>query len=274
MSLMTMLLKTAGVLLALYALVVLAAWLGQRRLMYAPDATRYQPSAMGLQGVTEHEVAAPDGVRLVLWKLAPKKGQPTLLYFHGNAGGLGSRADRFARYAQVGLGLVMMSYRGYSGSGGQPSEANNVADAKLVYDRLVKEGVDPKDIYLYGESLGSGVAVQLAVARRVAGLILDAPYSSMVAMAQKTYPFLPVRPLIADRYESDRHIAEVKAPVLVMHGEQDELIPVSMGRDLHAAAANPKDLVIFPAGKHTDLDQHGAVEAVVRWIERLRVAAR
>lgn len=270
---MTILLKTVGFLAALYVLVVLAAWLGQRRLMYAPDPTRYRPETVGLTGVREEDVATPDGARLVVWHLRSAPGKPTILYFHGNAGGLASRADRFLRYGATGLGLTMMSYRGYSGGSGQPSEAANVADAILVYDRLVAAGVAAKDLYLYGESLGSGVAVQLAAKRPVAGVILDAPYSSMVAMAAHTYPFLPVRPLLVDRYESDRHIQDVKAPLLVLHGAEDELIPVAMGRALHAAAPHPKDIVVFPRGKHTDLDDHGAVDAVVAWIGKQRRTA-
>ncbi len=269
-----MLFKAAGILVAIYALIVLAAWLGQRKLMYAPDATRYPPASVGLATVVEQELVAPDGARLVLWRLAARVGEPTLLYFHGNAGGLASRAERFKRYQATGLGLTMLSYRGYSGSTGQPSEANNLGDAVLAYDQLVKDGVAWADIYLYGESLGSGVAVQLAGLRPVSGLILDAPYSSMLDMAARTYPFLPVRPLLADRYESIRHIARIKAPVLVLHGAQDELIPVAMGRALHAAAITPKELVIFPHGRHTDLDQHGAVDAVVRWIKGVRVNAQ
>ncbi|MFM9943097.1 MAG: alpha/beta hydrolase [Hyphomicrobiaceae bacterium] len=267
---MTMLYKMAGVVLALYALIVLAAWLGQRRLMYAPDPTRYAPASVGLTDVTERELLTPDGARLVLWHLPPRPDAPTLLYFHGNAGGLASRADRFKRYRATGFGLTMLSYRGYSGSTGQPTEANNLADAALVFDMLVKDGVAPADIVLYGESLGSGVAVQLAAARPAAGVILDAPYSSMLDMAARTYPFLPVRPLLADRYESIRHITRITAPILVLHGAEDELIPVAMGRALHAAASLPKELVIFPNGRHTDLDQHGAVETVVRWVRALR----
>lgn len=263
---MKILMLAAGLILALYVLVVVAAWLGQRRLMYVPDAGRYSPASVGLVGVSEQEIVAPDGARLVLWRIAPQPGRPTILYFLGNAGGLATRADRFRRYLATGLGLTMMSYRGYSGSTGSPSEANNVADAVLSYDMLIRENLKPADIFLYGESLGSGVAVQLATVREVGGVILDAPYSSMVDMAALTYPFLPVRPLLADRYESNLHIAKVSAPVLVLHGGEDELIPVAMGRRLHAVANEPKELIVFPKGRHTDLDEHGAVEHVVRWI--------
>ncbi len=273
LDLMPLLTKTAAALVALYVLVVLAAWLGQRKLIYVPDTTRYAPARYGLHDVVERELAMPDGARLVAWYSMPLPGQPTLLYFHGNAGGLHSRAERIKRYATRGVGVFMTSYRGYSGSSGSPSEAANVADAIEAYDTLVRDGVRPADIVLYGESLGSGVALQVAAQRPVSGVILDAPYTSMVAMAQRTYPILPVRALLADRYESDRHIVRLKVPLLVLHGAQDELIPVTMGQALHAAATGPKQLVVFPKGGHSDLDSHGAVDAVMRWLQTTRIAA-
>jgi uncharacterized protein len=272
LDLMPLLTKSAGTLLALYLVVVFAVWLGQRKLLYVPDPIRYAPGKHGLPEVDEWHIARPDGAVIVTWHAKPRAGQPTLLYFHGNAGGLLSRADRIQRYAERGIGVLMMSYRGYSGSTGSPSETANVSDAIAVYDSLVGSGVRPSDIVLYGESLGSGVALQVAAQRPVAGVILDAPYTSMVAMAQRTYPILPVRPLLADRYESDRHIARLKAPLLILHGAKDELIPVAMGRSLHAAATVPKELVVFPEGGHSDLDQHGAVAAVTRWLQKVRVA--
>lgn len=263
---MPMLVNFAGMVGAAYLLVVAAAWLGQRHLMYVPDRTRVAPASAGLQAVAEEAIDTPDGARLIAWSSPARGDQPTLLYFHGNAGNLAGRAARFNRYQALGFGLLMMSYRGFSGSTGRPSEAANVADARLAYDKLVKSGVPPGKIVLYGESLGSGVAVQLASALPVGAIVLDAPYTSVIEMASLTYPYLPVRPLLLDRYESDRHIARVKAPLLVLHGERDAVIPVRMGRTLHAAAMEPKKLALFPDGGHVDLDDHGAVAVVVDWL--------
>jgi hypothetical protein len=263
---MSLIAQGAGLGLALYAVVVLAAWLGQRHLMYVPDRTRVAPAAIGLAGVSEIELATPDGAQLVAWRSAAAPGRPTLLYFHGNAGNLAGRADRLARYRRQGFGVLMMSWRGYSGGTGRPSEANNVADARLAYERLLAEGVPAQQIVLYGESLGSGVAVQLAAEREVGAVVLDAPYTSIVDVALRTYPYLPVRPLLADRYESNQFIGQVRAPVLILHGERDAVIPASMGRALFAAAPGPKQLMLFPDGGHVDLDEHGATEAVGRWI--------
>lgn len=264
-----MLAKAAVTIVALYVLLVFVAWLGQRRLIYVPNPTRYAPAAAGLAQADERELATPDGARLVTWRIGAKPGQPTILYFHGNGGGLVNRAARAARYAALGYGILMMSYRGYSGSTGSPSEAANLADAKLAYDTLIAEGIKSQDIVIYGESLGTGVAVQVAAENPALALILDAPYTSMADMAQRRFPILPVRPLLADRYESTRFIGQVRMPVLVLHGADDELIPVAMGRAIFALANEPKKLAIFEQGHHTDLDQHGAVEAVSGWIATL-----
>lgn len=264
---MPLLLNLAGMSAALYVLVVAAAWMGQRHLMYIPNATRVAPASLGLAGAVEQVLEAPDGARLVAWRAPAKNGRPTILYFHGNAGNLAGRADRFARYQALGFGLLMMSWRGYSGSTGKPTEASNVADARLAYDTLVAAGVSPKDIVLYGESLGSGVAVQLAAERPVGAIVLDAPYTSIVDVALLSYPYLPVRPLLLDRYESEQHIKRVTAPVLVLHGERDAVIPARMGKDLYRIAPEPKRLVLFPDGGHVDLDNYGAVDVVNTWLE-------
>lgn len=264
--------KIGMTLLAAYAFIVLAAWLGQRRLMYLPSGPRVAPAAAGLPDVKEIEIATPDGARVVGWRLVAREGQPTLLYFHGNAGGLVNRALRARRYRDLGYGFLIMSYRGFSGSTGSPSEAANIADARLAYEKLIADGVKPADIVLYGESLGSGIAVQLAAEKPVGAVVLDAPYTSMIDMAAKAYPFLPVRPLLADRYESRRYITRVSAPVLILHGKRDRIIPVSMGEALHALAREPKRLVVFPEGGHVDLDDFGAVEAVRAFVAEMRKA--
>lgn len=256
---------------AAYGLVVLTAYLVQRRLMYLPDPTRVPPASVGLVGVEEQMLATPDGEHLVVWRAAAKPGMPTILYFHGNAGGLASRAERISAFQGEGWGVAMMAYRGYSGSTGTPTEANNVADAKTAYDWLVKSGVDPDRIVVYGESLGSGVAVQLAVARKVRALILDSPYTSTSDVAVLSYPFLPVRLLLQDRYESSRYIAQLTAPLLVMHGELDRVIPVRMGRALFAKARGPKRLVIFPDGGHSNLFENGAMAAIRAWLKEQSV---
>jgi fermentation-respiration switch protein FrsA (DUF1100 family) len=268
---MSLLIKLAVGVLCVYVLVAFAAYYGQRRLMYFPDRTRVAPAQAGLASVEERLLRTPDGARLVVWYGKARQGRPTLLYFHGNGGGLVDRAPRIERFMAEGWGVYMMAYRSYSGSSGSPSETANVADARLAYGALALEGVEPRSIILYGESLGSGVAARIATERPVGGLILDAPYTSIVELAAQIYPYLPVRRLLLDRYETDKVIAQVKVPVLILHGEHDQVVPVAMGRALAGLANEPKRLATFPNGSHSDLYLNGnnAIDVVRDWVRGL-----
>jgi len=254
-------------LFAVYAIVAVAAFVLQRRLMYFPDPQRVSPASFNLPGVKERIIDAPDGARLISWFAKAAPGQPTILYFHGNAGNLASRAERIRRYVSRGYGVLFMSYRGYSGSTGSPSERNNVADAQLAYNALIADGIASDQIFVYGESLGSGVAVQLAAANEIAGLVLDAPYTSIVDVAALEYPYLPVRPFVFDRYETVRYLPGVTAPLLILHGEADRVIPVEMGRAVYNAANAPKEIVTFPRAGHSDHHIHGSYDEMFRWID-------
>lgn len=267
---MQLIIKLTAGLFVFYAAAAVAAFVLQRRLMYFPDPQRVSPASFNLPGVTERIMDAPDGTRLISWYAPAKPGQPTILYFHGNAGNLANRSERLRRFRARGYGVLFLSYRGYGGSTGSPSERANVADAKLAYDALIGDGVAADDIIVYGESLGSGVAVQLAATNEVGGLVLDAPYTTIVDVAARVYPYLPVRPFVFDRYETVRYLPRVKAPVLVMHGEQDRIIPVEMGKAVYAAANEPKEIVTFPRAGHSDHHLYGSYEELFRWIDALR----
>jgi fermentation-respiration switch protein FrsA (DUF1100 family) len=257
---------------AAYVLIGVAGYLAQRKLMYFPDSSRTSPAAVGLPEVEERVLKTPDGARVIAWYGKARPGQPTLLYFHGNGGSLAIRAERIRRFMAEGWGVYMMTYRGYGGGTGSPSEVNNVADARLAYGALVEEGVAPASIIAYGESLGTNIATRVAVERPVGGLILDAPYTAIVDVAAGAYPFLPVRYFLSDRYETNRYIARVKVPLLILHGERDPVIPVAMGKELYRLANEPKRIVLFPNGHHSDLyiDGNNAIEAVRKWVGELR----
>jgi fermentation-respiration switch protein FrsA (DUF1100 family) len=271
---MQLIIKAALALFALYALVAFAAFLFQRRLTYFPDPQRTSPVSFNLAGVEERIVATSDGEQLVTWFAPAAAGRPTILYYHGNAGNLANRSERVRRLVARGYGVLFMSYRGYSGSTGSPSEAANIADAKLAYDVLRKAGVAADDIIVYGESLGTGVAVQVAAEKQVGGLVLDAPYTSIVDVAEVSYPYLPVRPFMFDRYETMQYLPRVTAPLLVLHGERDRVVPVAMGKAVYAAANAPKEIATFPGAGHSDHHLHGSYEELFRWIETLRAQRR
>lgn len=253
------------------AYVILAAGMFamQRKLIYFPDPKRTMPADAALPDVTERVIETPDGEKIIAWYGKAKPHQPTLLYFHGNGGSLESRRERIAKYMARGRGVFMMAYRGYSGSTGSPSEAANVADAKLAYDTLIKDGVKADEIILYGESLGSGVAAQVAAEKPVRGLILDSPYTAVVDRAAEIYWWLPVRALVIDSYETRHFIKSVTAPLFILHGEIDDVVPTAMGRKVFELANEPKEMVVLPGAGHNNHWQFGSLEAINAWIDRL-----
>jgi len=269
---MQLILMLAAGLFAVYAVIGVAAFVLQRRLMYFPDPQRVSPASYNLPGVGERIIDTPDGARLISWYAKAASHQPTILYFHGNAGNLANRSERVRRYVTRGYGVLFLSYRGYGGSTGTPSERANVADAKRAYDTLIADGIAPDDIIVYGESLGSGVAVQLAADNDIGGLILDAPYTTIVDVAALAYPYLPVRPFMLDRYETMRYLPRVKTPLLVLHGEDDRVIPLDMGKAVYGAANAPKEIATFPGAGHSDHHLYGSYDEMFRWIEDLRRA--
>jgi len=247
-------------LVAVYAAICVAAYFGNRMYMYFPDPTRTAPADAGLNGIEEVEIAVSDGVTLVAWHAPARENEPTILYFHGNAANAANRAPKIETIRANGLGVFYLNNRGYGGSGGSPTEEDNVADAIAAYDHLTGLGVPADRIVAFGESLGSGQAVRLAAERPVAALVLEAPLTSTVDVARSTYFWLPLGLLITDKYDNEQNIRSVRAPVLVLHGEQDSVIPVEMGRRVYRAANEPKRIELFPHGTHDDLFDHGAWE--------------
>ena len=164
-----------------------------------------------------------------------------ILYFHGNAGGLDLRAERFRAIVKAGMGLLAIEYRGYASSTGSPSERGLKLDGEAAYAAAIASGVEPERIVVLGESLGSGVAVALAARYKVGALALDSPYSSIADVAAAAYWFVPVRALIRDPFRNDLLIGSVDAPVLMVHGTKDRVVPFRFGEKLFALASPPKE---------------------------------
>lgn len=246
--------------LALGALMFFA----QRALMYFPDRQRTPPAAAGLPQAQEVMLDTADGEKVIGWHVPPRDGKLVVIYFHGNGGALNLRVDRFQRIIAQGYGLLALSYRGYGGSTGSPTEAGLIADARAAYAFAVERY--PGRIALWGESLGTGVAVALAAEKPVTHLILDAPYTSTVDVAADLYWFLPVRLLMKDQYRSDLRIKQVKAPVLILHGDADTIIPIRYGERLLAMVPGEKRMVRFKDGWHVDLDRHGGADAALKFL--------
>lgn len=244
---------------ALYAVLVGAAYLGQRKLLYPAFGPALAAAEAGLPGFEDVVLATPDGERLAAWYRAPEPGRATVLYFHGNGGSLSLRRGRARLLAEGGRGLLMVTYRGYPGSTGQPTEAGLALDA-LTAHRWLGERVPAERVVLYGESLGTGVAVGLAAEQRFGGVILDAPFTSTADVAAGVFPFLPVRLLMRDQYRSEARIGRLRAPLLVLHGDRDGVVPFALGERLFRAAPEPKRLVRIAGGDHVGNLEAGLAE--------------
>lgn len=248
---------------AVYATMLGLLFVMQRDLMYPRNPARAAIAAADLPGVEETTLTTSDGETLVAWVAPPREGKPVLLFFHGNAGNFGrpARQARFKALTADGTGLFAVNYRGYGGSTGNPTEAGIQLDARAAYDAAVARFGEAR-LVGYGESLGTGVVLKLASEVALTAIILEAPYLSTAAVAQEVYPFVPIGLLMRDQFRSDRVIGQVRAPLLVLHGERDSVIPFAHGRALYDLANEPKRMVRFPGGDHEDLPVWGSLPAI------------
>jgi fermentation-respiration switch protein FrsA (DUF1100 family) len=249
-----------------YCAMVAFLYLAQRSFLYHPQPARISPAAAGLPGAEEAILETSDGERVIAWHIPPRGDKPVVIYFHGNGEVVASRLERHRNLTEAGNGLVALSYRGYMGSSGSPTEQGLLLDAEAAY-RFATARHPANPIVLWGHSLGSGVAVALAARHAVAKLILEAPFTSTVEVAAGLFPFVPVRWLMRDQFHSDQRIDAVRAPLLIMHGARDDVIPIRLGERLFELAHEPKRFVRFSDGGHDDLDRYGADAVAQGFIE-------
>lgn len=244
-----------------YASLCALLYFGQRSLMYFPDRTRTLPADAGLPQAVEEVLASADDAKVIVWHVPPRGDKPVVLYFHGNGGSLSYRVNRFRALTEDGTGLVALSYRGYGGSTGSPSEEGILADARAAYE-FAAARYPAGRIAVFGESLGTGVAVALAAEQPVGRVILESSFTSAADVGASAYFFVPVRLFMKDQFRSDERIGAVKAPVLVLHGERDTVVPIRFGERLFGMIRSEKRFVRFPAGGHVNLDPLGALREV------------
>jgi fermentation-respiration switch protein FrsA (DUF1100 family) len=249
-------------LLIAYVLLIVLMYAMQRILLFHPDKQTEAPQAYGLTDFDETFITTADGFKLQIWYRAANAGFPTIAYFHGNAHNISGRAGIYAALASKGFGVAALSYRGYGKSEGSPSEQGLYADAHAVMSFLKEKNITPDRAALYGESLGTGVAVQMATEYPVSMLILQAPYISVEDRASELYSFVPVKLMIKDKFRSIDKIKNVKAPLVIFHGERDNVIPVKHGRTIFEAASEPKQAFFLPNTNHNDFDS-GLISAHV-----------
>jgi uncharacterized protein len=255
--------------LAWVVIVLLAFWL-QRWLLYFPDPSPPNAALLRAAGMAEATAPTDDGLELRFWVRPPAAmGAPTVVLFHGNAGHHGHRLPALRPLMDAGYGAVLASYRGYGGNSGRPSEQGFLADAEAQMRVLAAQGIASEDVVLWGESLGTGVVTWLAARHKVRGVILQAPYTSIAELAQELYWYLPARWLVRDRFDNLERAPRLLAPVMVIHGEADEVVPLAHGQRVLAAAAAPKRGLFLPGRRHNDALDGPAYAAIMDFISSL-----
>ncbi len=237
----------------LYLTVLAAFFFDQRNLLYYPTRT-YTPlaEAQANRAFEEISVRTEDGINLKAW-FAPSAGRPcTIVFFHGNGDSLATAANVADPYINAGYGFLLAEYRGYSGLPGSPTETGLYEDARADLRELETRGVDDRRIILFGHSLGTGVAVQLASESRAGGVMLLAPFLSIPKAAQEHYAFLPASLLVLDRFSNEKKIRSVHIPLLIVNGARDEVIPPAQGIKLYSLANEPKEFHSLPDRGHND----------------------
>lgn len=250
---------------ALYLAAVAYLYINQRNILYT---IRPVPAVRDTGGLPIREVTlrTPDGEILNAWYLPPQPGQPVFLFFHGQGGTLDQGKWRYIRMHKQGAGFLAMSYRGYSGSTGHPTEDGLFTDGLAGYDWLKGQGHRPGDIIIHGHSLGTGVATYVATKRDARVLILEAPFTATVDVASERYPFVPVSWLMKDQFRSRERIKDVHIPLLVIHGDHDSVVPFHHGQRLFAMANEPKVFVRMPGSEHNTLTRDGAYRHVWKFL--------
>ncbi len=259
-----------GALLGLYLVALTGLFTFQRNFLYFPSHEHiFLSDAHANRAFKEFSVRTEDGLDLTAW-YAPATSKPfTFVFFHGNGDRLHTASPIADPYIAAGYGFLLAEYRGYSGLPGNPTEAGLYADARAYIKGLMAQGVKSENIILFGHSLGTGVAVQMAGEFHVGGVMLLAPYLSIAEMAQENFPYFPAKYIALDRYENDKKLKNIHAPVLIMNGARDQIIPPSEGRQLYAMANEPRQFYSLLGRGHNDLFDDAAPLAL-GWANRLR----
>ena len=261
---------------AVIATVLALIWTLQRRWMYVPTAGVPAPREIGLTDVEPVTFETADGIGLSGWFVAASGPSPrvTVLVFNGNAGNRAHRGPLASALQRHGLQVLLIDYRGYGGNSGAPTESGLAADSRAARAYLAgRPDVDRSRLVYFGESLGTAVAIDLAVEHPPAALVLRSPFTSMADVGQHHYPFLPVRLLLRDRFAAIDQIRRIRVPLLVIAGGRDRIVPIDNSRRLYDAAVTPKTLLVLPDADHNDdelLAGDEMIRAIVRFLQPLR----
>ena len=212
----------------------------QRSLLYHPSENNYFGDKLNVD-IEKVQIKTSDNINLLGWfHRKDLRKFKTIVYFHGNAGNLKNRIYKINHFKDMDVNFLIIAWRGFSGNDGKPSEEGLYKDGNSTILWLKNLGLVDKDIILYGESLGTGIATEIAQYKNFAGLILETPFTSMTKAAKAFYPYIPVNFLLKDKYENDKKIKNINIPILVMHGEADQIVPFWMGKKIYEIANHPK----------------------------------
>tara|TARA_B100001142_G_C14283615_1_gene635929 strand:+ start:704 stop:1522 length:819 start_codon:yes stop_codon:yes gene_type:complete len=223
-----------------YLLILIVLYLFQRNLLYHPSENNYYNDKLTVS-VEKVKIKNKDKINLLGWyHKKNSKRYKTILFLHGNAGSLENRIHKINHFKNMNINFLIIAWRGFSGNKGKPTENGLYDDAKSAVLWLEKQGIKKKNIIIYGESLGTGVATEIAQNNNFAGVILESPFTSMIDAAKNRYPFFPIRFLLKDKFESDKKIENIISPILIIHGEVDKIVPFWMGKKMYKIANEPK----------------------------------
>tara|TARA_A100001011_G_scaffold407_1_gene523 strand:- start:1884 stop:2684 length:801 start_codon:yes stop_codon:yes gene_type:complete len=251
-----------------YVIVIIFVYLYQRNLLYHPSENNYQDAKIQFN-YEEIFIKVDEKIKLKSWIIKKDFIKfKTLVIFHGNAGHLSNRIYKINELNKLDINILLISWRGFSGNKGSPTEKNLYQDAESAIKWLNEQKIDNKKIILYGESLGSGVAIEMAKKNNFNSIILESPFTSIENSAKIYYPYLPVRLLLKDKYDSISKIKMVNTPILIMHGKMDDIVPFSMGKELFEKANNPKYSYFTSDDGHMMEFNPSLVNAIKKFIEK------
>ena len=259
---------TLSSLIIAYIVLIIFIYFYQRNLLYHPSENNYQNDKIQFN-YDEIFITVDEEIQLKSWIIKKDfKKFKTLVIFHGNAGHLSNRIYKLNELYKLDINILLISWRGFSGNKGSPTENNLYTDAEAAIKWLNGEGVINSQIILYGESLGSGVAVELGKENNFNSIILESPFTSIENSAKIYYPYLPVRLLLKDRYDSISKIKMINTPILIMHGEKDDVVPFSMGKELFEKANSPKQSYFTPDDDHMMEFNSSLLQKIKDFIEK------
>ena len=228
------------IIIFVYFLILIFLYFYQRNLMYHPTENNYSNDKI-LVHVDKVKINTNDNIELLGWYHEKDlKKHKTIVFFHGNAGSLENRIHKLNHFREMDVNFLIIAWRGFSGNKGKPSEKGLYEDGKSAINWLLDKGVKEKNIVIYGESLGTGVATHLSQNKNFGGLILETPFTSMIDAAKIFYPYIPVGLLLKDKFDNKSKIKNISIPVLIMHGEVDQIVPFFMGKKMYEIANEPK----------------------------------